>query len=119
MRWLVPLAAGNFLYIGASELVPEVNKGDAFGTSLPHLALFAAGLGLFFALARFGDTDRRSGKSRRVLAMEGRAVGGCGPTGESPACGHRGLRLAFAGRSGRGPWTAEKHPRNLIRFAPA
>jgi hypothetical protein len=29
VRWLVPLAAGNFLYIGASDLVPEVNKAHS------------------------------------------------------------------------------------------
>jgi zinc and cadmium transporter len=26
MSWLIPFAAGNFIYIGASDLVPEVNK---------------------------------------------------------------------------------------------
>jgi len=51
VRWLVPLAAGNFLYIGASDLVPEVNKGHSFKTNLLHFVVFAAGLGLLFALA--------------------------------------------------------------------
>ncbi|MGB0466355.1 MAG: ZIP family metal transporter [Pontibacterium sp.] len=26
VSWLIPFAAGNFLYIGAADLVPEVNK---------------------------------------------------------------------------------------------
>ncbi len=51
VAWLVPLAAGNFLYIGASDLVPEVNKPHSLGASLLHFAVFAAGLGLLYALA--------------------------------------------------------------------
>jgi len=49
--WLVPLAAGNFLYIGASDLVPEVNKPQTLRASLVHVAVFAVGLGLLFAIA--------------------------------------------------------------------
>lgn len=54
VRWLVPLAAGNFLYIGASDLVPEVNKPRFLGASALHFAAFAAGLGLLYALAIVG-----------------------------------------------------------------
>jgi zinc and cadmium transporter len=54
VSWLVPLAAGNFLYIGASDLVPEVNKAHSFGASLVHFVVFAAGLGLLFAIAALG-----------------------------------------------------------------
>jgi zinc and cadmium transporter len=54
VRWLVPLAAGNFLYIGASDLVPEVNKAHSWKTNLLHFTVFAAGLGLLFALAVVG-----------------------------------------------------------------
>lgn len=50
VRWLVPLAAGNFLYIGASDLVPEVNKSDRLGISLVHFVAFAGGLGVLFLL---------------------------------------------------------------------
>lgn len=52
--WLVPLAAGNFLYIGASDLVPEVNKGHSLGTNIVHFACFLAGLGSLYALAGLG-----------------------------------------------------------------
>jgi zinc and cadmium transporter len=55
VRWLVPLAAGNFLYIGASDLVPEVNKAHSFKANLLHFVVFAAGLGLLFAIAAAGD----------------------------------------------------------------
>jgi len=54
VRWLVPLAAGNFLYIGASDLVPEVNKAHSWKTNLLHFTVFAMGLGLLFAVAVIG-----------------------------------------------------------------
>ena len=54
VRWLVPLAAGNFLYIGASDLVPEVNKSHSLKTNLLHFVAFAAGLGLLFGIASAG-----------------------------------------------------------------
>lgn len=50
--FLVPLAAGNFLYIGASDLVPEVNRPHRLGASLIHLAAFVAGLLPLHAFAR-------------------------------------------------------------------
>jgi zinc and cadmium transporter len=51
--WLVPLAAGNFLYIGASDLVPEVNRARSFGLNLLHFLLFAGGLSVLYAMAAF------------------------------------------------------------------
>lgn len=48
--FLLPLAAGNFIYIAASDLVPEVNKNDSIRHNLLHLAAFAAGLGLLLVL---------------------------------------------------------------------
>jgi zinc and cadmium transporter len=53
--WLVPLAAGNFLYIGASDLVPEVNKSHSVGAGLVHFVMFTVGLGLLLALTAIGD----------------------------------------------------------------
>jgi zinc and cadmium transporter len=49
--WLVPLAAGNFLYIGASDLVPEVNKPRSLGSNLIHLGVFSAGLAMLYGIA--------------------------------------------------------------------
>lgn len=46
-----PCAAGNFLNVSASDLVPEVNKALSFKTSVVHFLVFAARLGLLFALA--------------------------------------------------------------------
>jgi zinc and cadmium transporter len=54
VSWLVPLAAGNFLYIAASDLVPEVNKAHSSAANLVHFVVFAAGLGLLFAIAAAG-----------------------------------------------------------------
>jgi zinc and cadmium transporter len=54
VRWLVPLAAGNFLYIGASDLVSEVNKSHSFGTNVVHFAAFTAGLGQLLSNASAG-----------------------------------------------------------------
>jgi zinc and cadmium transporter len=44
VSFLVPFAAGNFLYIAASDLVPEVNRHHLLGTNLLHFASFAAGI---------------------------------------------------------------------------
>jgi zinc and cadmium transporter len=48
--FLVSFAAGNFLYIGASDLVPEVNKHRDVPTSVVHFLAFAAGLALLWLL---------------------------------------------------------------------
>jgi zinc and cadmium transporter len=54
VRWLVPLAAGNFLYIGASDLVPEVNRPHSLGANLVHLTAFGLGLLLLAGLGWIG-----------------------------------------------------------------
>lgn len=53
VSWLIPFAAGNFIYIAASDLVPEVNKhGDAsIGNNIIHLASFTLGLILLLLAA--------------------------------------------------------------------
>lgn len=48
-RWLdttflLPLAAGNFLYIAASDLIPEIKHPDGLGRRMLHLAAFVAGI---------------------------------------------------------------------------
>jgi len=48
--FLVPFAAGNFIYIGASDLVPEVNKHRAGGAGVLHFASFVAGIALLWAI---------------------------------------------------------------------
>ena len=48
VSWLIPFAAGNFLYIGASDLVPEVNKHQDIKANAVHLVAFVLGLALLF-----------------------------------------------------------------------
>lgn len=49
---LIPIAAGNFLYIGASDLVPEVRRPASGRDKRVALAAFGAGVGLLYAAAR-------------------------------------------------------------------
>lgn len=47
---LVPFAAGNFIYIGASDLVPEVNKHHKISVNLVNFLSFSAGLALLWVI---------------------------------------------------------------------
>jgi zinc and cadmium transporter len=53
--FLIAFGAGNFLYIGASDLVPEVNKSRSAVDSLRHFAAFAIGLGSLLAIRLLGQ----------------------------------------------------------------
>ncbi len=46
VAWLIPFAAGNFLYIGASDLVPEVNKHQNQRRNITHVMAFFVGLAI-------------------------------------------------------------------------
>jgi zinc and cadmium transporter len=48
--WLLGFAAGNFLYIGASDLVPEVNRHRDPRMGVLHFLAFTAGAGLLVAV---------------------------------------------------------------------
>jgi len=50
VAFLVPFAAGNFLYIAASDLVPEVNKHHSIRINLLHFCSFVAGIALLLAI---------------------------------------------------------------------
>lgn len=47
---MIPFAAGNFLYIAAADLIPEVKKGETWRQALAHLLCFLAGIGLLLGL---------------------------------------------------------------------
>jgi zinc and cadmium transporter len=47
---LLPFAAGNFLYIAASDLVPQVNRHETAIRNVEHFSTFLAGLGLLLLL---------------------------------------------------------------------
>lgn len=51
VSYLIPFAAGNFLYIAAADLVPEVNKHPRPLANVVHLAMFVLGIGLMYAAA--------------------------------------------------------------------
>jgi zinc and cadmium transporter len=50
VAFLVPFAAGNFIYIGAADLIPEVKAHAELRANLVHFAAFAAGLALMLAV---------------------------------------------------------------------
>lgn len=50
VSFLVPFAAGNFIYIGASDLVPEVNKHRDLSANIVHFLCFVGGLGLLWLM---------------------------------------------------------------------
>jgi zinc and cadmium transporter len=54
-RALVPFAAGNFIYIAASDLIPEVNRHRSLRSSMLHFGCFALGVLLLLALRLAGD----------------------------------------------------------------
>lgn len=43
VAFLIPVAAGSFIYIGASDLVPEIGHREAAGTTVLHFSAFVAG----------------------------------------------------------------------------
>ncbi len=51
--FLVPFAAGNFIYIGASDLIPEVKEHVDLRVNAVHFAAFAVGVA-FMLLVKIG-----------------------------------------------------------------
>lgn len=51
VSWLVPFAAGNFVYVSASGLVPEIRHHETAGGALLNFAMFVLGLGGLLALS--------------------------------------------------------------------
>ncbi len=50
LLFLIPFAAGNFIYIAAADLIPELHKNSMFKESLVQLVLFLAGILVMAAL---------------------------------------------------------------------
>ena len=48
--YLIPFAAGNFIYIGASDLIPEVNRHRNFSNNMIHFICFCTGLLILLVL---------------------------------------------------------------------
>jgi zinc and cadmium transporter len=51
LSYIGPFAAGNFLYVGATDLVPEIAKRGDLRANLRHLAMFALGVALMYFAA--------------------------------------------------------------------
>lgn len=50
VTFLVPFAAGNFIYIAASDLIPEVKHSRSMRNNLYHFVAFLAGIALLYFL---------------------------------------------------------------------
>ena len=46
--FLLPFAAGGFMYIAASDLLPELKHEERLSRSLVHFLLFLIGIGIMF-----------------------------------------------------------------------
>jgi len=51
VSYLIPFAAGNFLYIGAVDLVPEIKGHESPVANVVHFGMFVLGVGLMVAIA--------------------------------------------------------------------
>jgi zinc and cadmium transporter len=51
ISYLIPAAAGGFIYIGASDLLPEIRKEKSLRKSLVSFVIFIAGVLLMYLLA--------------------------------------------------------------------
>jgi zinc and cadmium transporter len=59
VAWLLPFAAGNFLYIAAADLIPQLHADECPGSGAPaelkerlaQLAAFLVGLGILLLIA--------------------------------------------------------------------
>jgi len=53
--YLLPIAAGGFLYISASDLIPEVHRHSEEGRALLYFFLFIVGISVMVGLKFFGE----------------------------------------------------------------
>jgi zinc and cadmium transporter len=52
--YLLPFAAGNFIYIAASDLIPEIKHSEHLSRNALHFITFIAGIALMYAIKLFG-----------------------------------------------------------------
>jgi zinc and cadmium transporter len=53
VSFLIPLGAGNFIYIAAADLIPEINREGDARRAVTHFLSFVAGVILLWAIAMF------------------------------------------------------------------
>ncbi|HEY4486456.1 MAG TPA: ZIP family metal transporter [Candidatus Paceibacterota bacterium] len=59
VRWLVPISAGGFIYIAASDLIPEMHKIKETKHSLLQIAAIIIGVSAMFLLV-FAETEKEN-----------------------------------------------------------
>jgi zinc and cadmium transporter len=47
---LIPFAAGTFIYIAGSDLIPELHKENTLSQSIPQILFFLLGIGIMSIL---------------------------------------------------------------------
>jgi zinc and cadmium transporter len=52
--YLLPFAAGNFIYIASSDLIPEIKEKTGFKESFLHFFVFLLGLGFMLITKLLG-----------------------------------------------------------------
>jgi len=50
VSFLIPFAAGNFIYIGAADLVPEVKERENLRANIVNFLAFISGLALMLVI---------------------------------------------------------------------
>jgi zinc and cadmium transporter len=61
VAFLLPLGAGNFLYIAAADLIPEINRESRAGRAVTHFLAFTAGVVLLWVIALYVPHSHGSG----------------------------------------------------------
>jgi zinc and cadmium transporter len=50
IAYLLPFAAGNFIYIAAADLIPEIKHAETLRRSIIHFCVFLLGIGVMLAM---------------------------------------------------------------------
>jgi len=50
VSFLIPFAAGNFIYIAAADLIPEIKQSRALKTNLIHFVAFLLGVSILLGI---------------------------------------------------------------------
>lgn len=61
VTFLLPFGAGNFIYIAAADLIPEINREGDLRRLAVHFLAFVAGVALLLAIHLFGGHDHSHG----------------------------------------------------------
>jgi len=54
IKYLLPFAAGGFIYVASSDLLPEIRKEKSLKKSIASFAIFLLGIAIMFAVKFLG-----------------------------------------------------------------